>query len=216
MLKIVTGHKKGITIASTKSARELRPTQALIRQALVNILRNQDLLNSETKALDLYAGIGSVGLELLSNDVGQVVFVERDPRCFKILKSNIAKLGFNETVDANAGPQKKAAVIPKPVLSAFKILRADSKAEPFDLIFADPPYKDKGLERIIKEILGYAPEASEEARLPALLKIGGTLVWECSEGELWDDSLQAAFGELELEQVKKYGDSFLYFWRRTT
>ena len=48
--------------------------------------------------LDLYSGVGSFGIECLSRNVSNVVFVERDPLAFSILKKNILKFPHGLTL----------------------------------------------------------------------------------------------------------------------
>ena len=144
VIKITTGEKKGITIASTKAAKELRPTQSVVREAIVNMLFNSSLVEApveELDALDLYAGIGSVGIELLSNGINSVTFVERDPKCIKVLKENIRNLSYSQS----------AYITFKALPGAIKYINQFSKVKNFQLIFADAPYKDQNFIKILEE-----------------------------------------------------------------
>ena len=76
--------------------------------------------------LDLYAGSGAVGLEALSRGAAAAVFVESDRRAAAVLAENVAALGL------------PGAIIRR--LSAESYLSAAGADEPFDLVFADPPY----------------------------------------------------------------------------
>ena len=85
-IKISTGKYRGKTLASTQEARELRPTQSLVREAIISILQSYFDDFEEMNVLDLYAGIGGVGFELLSNEAQSITFVEKDPnasKCFE-------------------------------------------------------------------------------------------------------------------------------------
>jgi len=182
-LKLCTGTKKGITLASTKAARELRPTQALVREALLNIMHNLvDLASLDM--LDLYAGIGTVGLEFLSSGVNSCVFVEKDRDCLRVLKENIKKLDFIEN----------SRIVAKPLPKAFSSLAGLQ----FDLIFADPPYADDKATLIIKEILD-----------KRLLKPGGFLIWEAAGQSKGKPAPVEGFG-LQLVKQKSYGDTSIY------
>lgn len=191
VIKIATGKKKGITIASTKSARELRPTQALVRESLINIVRNSALIDlSQAHILDLYAGIGSVGLEFLSNDVASVQFVEKDIKCVKVLRENIRNLGFGT----------KSKILLRPVLKALEQMNQNNG---FDLIFADPPYKFDDFQKIFSKIFE-----------KNLLKKEGLLVWESSAPDLEKQVTELFLDEVTLAKKKKYGATCLYFFSK--
>ncbi len=182
-LKLCTGTKKGISLASTKEARELRPTQALVRQALVNTMHNLvDLASIDI--LDLYAGIGTVGLEFLSSGAKSVVFIEKDTNCLRVLRENIKKLGYID----------QTRIIAKPLPKGFSGVE-DSQ---FGLIFADPPYADKNSATIIKEILDRK-----------LLVKGAYLIWESASVSKGKPVPGEDFG-LTLLKQKSYGDTTLY------
>ena len=136
-LKLATGKYKGITLASTDAARELRPTQAIIREAIINILNSLFLADEfdydfgDLDVLDLYSGTGSMGYEFLSNGAEMVNFVDYDLKCIKLLDLNAKKLKVADKVKINRGK------LPS-VLKRIKELRAD---KPFNTLFCDPPFK---------------------------------------------------------------------------
>jgi len=72
---------------------------------------------------DLYAGSGALGLEALSRGAASAIFVEADGSAQAAIKANAAKLGVADRVRILGG---SALALPR--------------SEPFDLIFADPPY----------------------------------------------------------------------------
>ncbi len=182
-LKLTTGSKKGITLASTKIARELRPTQALVRQALINTMHNLvDLASIDM--LDLYAGIGTVGLEFLSSGAKSVVFVEKDTNCLKVLRENIKKLEFIE----------RSRIVAKPLPKALSGLAGQQ----FGLIFADPPYASGNVSLIIKEILD-----------KKLLTPNAYLIWEAAGLPKGKTAPVEGFG-LQLVKQKSYGDTTIY------
>lgn len=191
VLKITTGNKKGITVASTKSARELRPTQSMVREAIINMVKNfSDFEN--LKVLDLYAGVGTMGLEFLSNDSEQVCFIEKDPKCIRILRSNIKELAFAQ----------KSKVIAKPVLEGLKQLA--KQGESYDLIFADPPYKNDDFAKVAEQILK-----------ENLLNDDALFIWEFSirgpEAKLDESHLT----QLDIIKEKRYGDTLLRIFRKS-
>jgi len=74
------------------------------------------------RVADLFAGSGALGFEALSRGAGFACFVENDARASAAIKANGAALGTSD-IRVLGG-------------SALALARS----EPFDLIFADPPY----------------------------------------------------------------------------
>lgn len=122
--------------------RGTRPTTDRVREALFNVLDARLDLDGMT-VLDLYAGSGALGLEALSRGAAAALFVESDRRAADVLAGNIAALGL---AGATLRRGTVAAVL------------AGGASEPFDLVFADPPYE-----------VG----AGEVDALPGLLRAGG-------------------------------------------
>ncbi|MDD5036387.1 MAG: 16S rRNA (guanine(966)-N(2))-methyltransferase RsmD [Methylococcaceae bacterium] len=103
-------------------AQGLRPTPDRVRETLFNWLQ-QDL--EGLLCLDLFAGSGALGFEAASRGARRVVQVERDSQVCAALKHNGALLGATGV-----------EVIPMEV-SRFLA----GKAEAFDLVFLDPPFR---------------------------------------------------------------------------
>lgn len=122
-MRVITGKYKGrhFDIPRTFKA---RPTTDFAKENLFNVLNSYIDWDAEPVALDLFAGTGSITLELLSRGCSRVVSIEKDPLHFKFIKGFIDKLQ-----DLNAIPIKG---------DVFKYL--SQCREKFDFIFADPPY----------------------------------------------------------------------------
>ena len=75
------------------------------------------------RVADLFAGSGALGLEALSRGAAHVTFVENDSRAAAAIRRNTDRLGIVDRVQLRQG---SALAVPQ--------------AEPFDLVFADPPY----------------------------------------------------------------------------
>ncbi len=122
-LRIIGGAWRSRRIEFAAAA-GVRPTADRIRETLFNWLR--DVIPG-ARCLDLYAGSGALGFEALSRGARHVVFVDQDLRVVQQLQANAALLA---TPDAEV------------VWSdAFEYLAA-SCAEPFDIVFLDPPFRD--------------------------------------------------------------------------
>lgn len=101
----------------------LRPTPDRVRETLFNWLSGT--LTSRTRALDLFAGTGALGLEALSRGAGEVVFVESDRHVARQIEANLDALGRSMPVIKS----RAEAFLERPV------------ASPFDLVFLDPPFR---------------------------------------------------------------------------
>ena len=122
--------------------------------------------DEQPSALDLFAGTGSITLELLSRGCSQVISVEKDPMHYKFIKGIIDYLQ-----DLNAVPVRG---------DVFKYL-SQCRGR-FDIIFADPPY-------VLKEI----PELPDMVLERGLLNPEGVFVLE--HGRDNDFSLHPRFVE---------------------
>ncbi|WP_126452503.1 16S rRNA (guanine(966)-N(2))-methyltransferase RsmD [Sulfuriflexus mobilis] len=120
-LRIIGGELRGRKL-SFPDAKGLRPTPDRVRETLFNWLQAQVY---GARCLDLFAGSGALGLEALSRGAAEVVFVERDGRVLQKLRENLLLLG-----------QENGRCIQA---SAEQFLRG--AAEPFDIVFLDPPFQ---------------------------------------------------------------------------
>ncbi|MDR0674202.1 MAG: 16S rRNA (guanine(966)-N(2))-methyltransferase RsmD [Zoogloeaceae bacterium] len=125
----------------------LRPTPDRVRETLFNWLE-QDLRGRV--CLDLFAGSGALGFEAASRGAARVVMVEKDIRVMRALKENARRLKMPETVE---------------FVAADALEFATSRKTPFDVVFADPPYRQGWLARL-------------EPVLDALIDAGGSLYAE--------------------------------------
>jgi 16S rRNA (guanine966-N2)-methyltransferase len=122
-VRIVAGAAKGRRLAGPPPG--TRPTSDRAREALFNSLAALlDLRGG--RVLDLFAGTGAVGLEALSRGAAGAVFVESGREAARVLRRN---------VDTVALPG--ALVLRRPVET---YLDEPAHGEPFDFVFADPPY----------------------------------------------------------------------------
>ena len=120
MISLIAGKYKGKKLYHFNNT-QVRPTQAIIRKSVFQILEPFDGL----EVLDLYAGVGTLGLEAISRGASKVICVEKDRRVYKILEKNTA-LFPNEEI--------------RLYLSDAVQFISRIHNEQFDIIFADPPY----------------------------------------------------------------------------
>ena len=85
------------------------------------------------RVVDLCAGSGALGLEALSRGALHCDFVEQEARVLSTLRKNIADLGAGAL-----GVVHRASA-----LAYVDTAMPDGTAAPWDVAFADPPYKSE-------------------------------------------------------------------------
>ena len=101
-----------------------RPTTDFAKENLFNVLSNYVDFEEVHTALDLFAGTGSISLELLSRGCGRVVSVEKDYKHYQFIRRVAREIG---------DPQWTVVIG-----DVFKYIQHCH--DTFDIIFADPPY----------------------------------------------------------------------------
>lgn len=124
-IKITGGSLRGRQIRSPQSDK-VRPTLGRVRESVFS--RFQGAV-ADAVMLDCFAGSGIMGFEALSRCANQVVAVEKHPPTARLLMDNAEILGLSEA---------QYRVVCKPV---ERFCRGDNPLDqPFDVVFADPPY----------------------------------------------------------------------------
>ena len=122
MTRIVAGTARGRRLRVPPAG--TRPTSDRVREALFSAVGARIDL-SGARVLDLYSGSGALGLEALSRGAAHALLVESNRRAATVLRGNVADLGL-------PGAQV--------VLASVGSVLAAGPAEPYDTVFADPPY----------------------------------------------------------------------------
>ena len=123
-MRVLTGLYKGRTVR-TVNDRSVRPATARVRQTIFDMLAHRTGFEG-ARVLDLFAGSGSLGIECLSRGATKVTFVESDPQAVRFLEQNVRSLGCEDQTE----------ILP---MDAMAYLRG--RQAPFDIVFADPPYR---------------------------------------------------------------------------
>ena len=138
-MRIITGNFKGRKLLTPNDIKT-RPLKDLTKESIFNILKHSNKFKVEIKnsvILDLFAGVGSFGIECLSNEAKYVTFVENYNGVLPILKKNLSNLKLD----------KKYEVIEQNIFTGLKLTKIN-----YDIIFLDPPYKDKNISELIDKI----------------------------------------------------------------
>jgi 16S rRNA (guanine966-N2)-methyltransferase len=156
----------------------LRPTMEQAREGVFSSLAARV---PGSRVLDLFAGSGSLGLESWSRGAASVTAVEKVSKHCKILQENFQTLGKTDG------------------LGAWQVVQADVyeylKRSPgcFDLIFADPPYDEANLPKLLEVVAN-------------VLAPDGLLVFEMRSREAY-----SVPPEWTLIKEKRYGGTRMLF-----
>ncbi|WJH39120.1 16S rRNA (guanine(966)-N(2))-methyltransferase RsmD [Aliirhizobium terrae] len=134
-MRIVGGEFRGRALATPKT-NDIRPTIDRTRESLFNIIGHvyPEALDG-TRVIDLFAGTGAVGLEALSRGCRTALFVENGVEGRGLLWENIDSFGLHG----------RARILRRDATSLGTI----GNIEPFNFLFADPPYGQKLGERAL-------------------------------------------------------------------
>ena len=140
-MRIISGDLKGKKIL-LPSDKLTRPLKDLTKESIFNIINHSKLLDvkvEKANVLDLFSGVGSFGLECLSRGALFVTFLENYKEALTILKKNIS----------NMNQQNFSKIIERDIFleNTLKLLNGR-----FDIIFMDPPYKEKKLSFLLNVI----------------------------------------------------------------
>jgi 16S rRNA (guanine966-N2)-methyltransferase len=178
-MRIIAGAWRGRPIEAP-SGRSTRPTADRVRETLFSMLASRLGSFEELRVADLFAGSGALGLEALSRGAAEATFVESEVESVATIRRNAVKLAATERVRIISG-------------SALSL----PKSEPFDLIFADPPYRP-----------GSGAAVVDAVAAAGWLAPGGWMSVETSR----DDSVEA--GELAIEAIRDVGRARVTLLRR--
>ena len=178
-MRIIAGAWRGRTIEAP-TGQSTRPTADRVRETLFSMLASRLGSFEELRVADLFAGSGALGFEALSRGAAHATFVESDPRAAGAIKRNAERLGACNRIQLRGG-------------SALAL----AAAEPFDLIFADPPYAS-----------GSGSSAVNAVAKAGWLAPGGWLTVEVARGDRVDPR------DFAIETERNVGRARLILLRR--
>lgn len=167
-MRVIAGHAKGRKLKGPPQG--TRPFMDRNREALFSSLGDHVI---DAAVVDLFAGVGSLGLEALSRGAKSAVFVEWSPPAVTILRENVNKIGLGGKVIAT---------------DVHDFL--EGNFDSFDLAFVDPPYDmpadevDEALSSLVPHLNAGAVvvlhrRSGESPPVPA----GLSLAWEREYGD---------------------------------
>ena len=178
-MRIIAGKWRGRRIEAPPGL-STRPTADRVRETLFSMLASRLGTFDGLRVADLFAGSGALGFEALSRSAASATFVDNDQQAIATIRHNAAKLGAS--VEIVAGP---ALGLPR--------------REPFDLIFADPPYSIGAGNAVVDSVLR-----------SGWLACGGWMSVETSKSDAIDPQ------DLSIEATRDVGRARLTLLRRSS
>ncbi len=177
-MRIIAGTARGRRLQAP-SNRAIRPTGDRTRENLFNILMPRI---AGARFLDLFCGSGANGIEALSRGAAHATFIDNDNAALRITRHNLELCRLS--VDSS-------------IIKASIPAQLERQPQPFDIVFADPPYT-------------YGDYTALLTTLSALdfLAADCLVVVETSH----KTSLPAAAGPLRQQRQRRYGDTALTFF----
>jgi 16S rRNA (guanine(966)-N(2))-methyltransferase RsmD len=119
-MRVIAGRYKGRKL-NTLDGLTTRPTLDRTKETLFNLLgQNLDGL----RCIDLFAGSGQIGIEMLSRGADNCVFVEMDKKAAEVVRGNLKMLALDSVV----------------YVCDYKTALQQLDKQCCDLIYVDPPY----------------------------------------------------------------------------
>lgn len=157
-MRIIAGRYRRLKL-KTIPGTETRPTLDRVRESFFS--RIGPSFEGDT-VLDLYAGSGAIGYEVLSRNGAYVVLNDHNAKVFKVLEENAQQLKLDS--------------------KQYKLLRADAlkaiaycqkEALVFDWVYLDPPYAVSDMERVFNQLSSVLkPEGKVYYEIDQMTEVG--------------------------------------------
>lgn len=182
-MRIIAGTAQGAKLTVPRG-KGIRPTSDRVREAIFQVIGDRVI---GARGLDLYAGAGGLGLEALSRGAAHMVFVDQAWAAVSFIRKSLGRLDFG----GQAWVERK---------EVFRFLRKGVRqGVSFDLVFADPPYRQNTLQDLLM-LLDQGQLVAEPGlviieiakwRVPPPQVAGFSMVWQ-----------------------RVYGDTQVVFWEK--
>jgi 16S rRNA (guanine(966)-N(2))-methyltransferase RsmD len=166
-MRVIAGSAKGRQLKSPPTM-GTRPMTDRLKTSLFDTLMPFGIAGA--RVLDLYAGSGSIGIEMLSRGAEWCDFVEQSAGVVRVIQDNLRITGL-------AG---KAHVYKMPVERFLSTKAGNGGATgggEYDIIALDPPYADQGIDRALNSV----------ATLPVLADDGLVVIGHATQVKLADE-----------------------------
>ena len=177
-MRIITGSARGTKLVTLEGL-ETRPTAERTKEAVFSMLQF-DI--EGRKVLDLFSGSGQMALEALSRGAESAVMLDKSKEAVNIINKNAEKTRLAHKCKIYCA-------------DAFDYLKKN-KGEKFDIVFIDPPYALKLVEKALGALINND-----------ILKPTSIVVCESAEADVLSDS--ALKDKFEVFKSGKYGVAYV-------
>jgi len=187
VLRVISGVARGRVLKTLPIDNlSIRPMLGRMKKSIFDIIKSRVPCSV---FIDLFAGVGSVGIEALSRGAKKVVFAELDVTSLSLIKHNVNALGFGD----------RAKIVKCDIMKNFAILQ-----DKYDIIFMGPPYRDEN-----KRMLSFTHDLLENLLKYDILKDDSMIIAQRHVKERVEN-----VAGLECFRLEKYGDTLISFYRR--
>src|SRR5918911_1599538 len=144
-MRVISGTAKGRPLKAPPGLGK-RPMTDRLKTSLFNILTPYGIEGA--RALDLYAGSGSLGIELLSRGAEWVDFVEQNAGVCQVIRDNLSTTKLEARARVYNMPVERFLSMKS---AAQAHMQGASDAE-YDIILLDPPYADPAIPETLQSI----------------------------------------------------------------
>ena len=169
MIKITGGKFKSKKLETISQF--VRPTSSLKREAFFSIIESYKLNDSNNSYekkifIDMFAGIGTMGLEAISRGFNRAIFYENNQEVIRVLEKNCKKLCNNGQYE----------IIHDDLLSSNFMISFDE----ISIIYIDPPYNRYNIDKLLiilqnrinkNTIIGVESSIKDSISFPEKLKL---------------------------------------------
>jgi 16S rRNA (guanine(966)-N(2))-methyltransferase RsmD len=186
-LKVIAGTARGRLLKTLPQDNlSIRPMLGRMKKSIFDIIQFRV---PDSNFIDLFAGVGAVGVEALSRGAKKVTFAELSNVSLSLITHNVNMVGFKE----------RTKIVKCDVIKDFALLQ-----DKYDIVFMGPPYKDKD-----KKALALTYLTLKNITRYDILKEDSVLISQ--------KHIKEPVGEvagLECFRVEKYGDTVISFYKR--
>jgi 16S rRNA (guanine966-N2)-methyltransferase len=131
-MRVIGGRLGGLRFKGPAN-RMTRPTADRVREGLASLLEARGAFVGAV-VLDLFTGTGALSFEALSRGAARTVSVDKDKRALRAMAQVARTMGVLDKIYL-----LQLDLLREPARVATRIRRTEQG--PFDLVFADPPYR---------------------------------------------------------------------------
>lgn len=132
-MRVISGTAKGRSLKAVPGT-STRPTTDKVKEAIFSMIGPYF---DGGQVLDLFAGTGGLGIEALSRGMDKAVFIDIEKKSIDTIQYNVEVARLKDQVE----------IYRTDAARALKVLA--KRAEKFQLVFLDPPYRMKGIAELM-------------------------------------------------------------------